>query len=108
MFLSPWLLELQTSTDAELSTGDGESGKFPGIYTRKDGSSYTWRREGATSTPGPQPAGKSSNCRPYPTISNGPAKFPPQKREAASSMQTVVARGEYTAQESSQSQVGQC
>ncbi|PWN53882.1 hypothetical protein IE53DRAFT_309429 [Violaceomyces palustris] len=61
---------------------DGESGAWPGVY-----SGSTWY-QGVKPTPKAQPAGKSSQCRSYPSISNGPAVKVPSKR----AMETVLAR----------------
>lgn len=57
---------------------DGQEGAWPGVY---NGSTFY---QGQKKTPGPQAAGKSSNCQSYASISNGAGV----KR----SMQTVVAR----------------
>jgi hypothetical protein len=61
---------------------DGTSGHYPGIY----GTSTFY--QGQKHTPAAQAPGKSSNCRDYSTIANGPAAKIPSKR----SMQTAVAR----------------
>ncbi|ETS61176.1 carbohydrate-binding module family 13 protein [Moesziomyces aphidis] len=62
---------------------DGIEGQWPGVY-----SGSTWY-QGVRPTPAAQPAGKSSNCRYYPSISNGPAIKTPSKRSV---MATQVKR----------------
>ena len=62
---------------------DGIEGQWPGVY-----SGSTWY-QGVKPTPPAQPAGASSNCRYYPSISNGPAIKTPSKRSV---MATQVKR----------------
>lgn len=61
---------------------DGLEGEWPGVY-----SGSTWY-QGVKPTPKAQKAGKSSNCRNYASISNGPAIKTPTKR----SLETQVVR----------------
>jgi hypothetical protein len=68
--------------DGTFEQCDGTEGDWPGVY---HGS--TWY-QGVKPTPNAQPAGKSSNCREYKSISNGPAVKIPSKR----GMETAVAR----------------
>ncbi|KAE8214978.1 hypothetical protein CF327_g1708 [Tilletia walkeri] len=64
----------------------GEDGQFPGWYRHKkvvDGttsisSSFFW--QGDPHTPAPHKPGKSSECKTYTTIKNGPAKVLPTAR----------------------------
>ncbi len=53
---------------------DGDNGGFPGIY----GTSTF--HQGQKPTPDPHPAPASSDCRHYPSVSNGPALKTPTKR----------------------------
>ncbi|PWZ01007.1 hypothetical protein BCV70DRAFT_159345 [Testicularia cyperi] len=62
---------------------DGTEGAWPGVY-----SGSTWY-QGVKPTPKAQAAGSSSNCRFYPSISNGPAVKTPSKRSV---MATQVRR----------------
>ncbi|KAL9935223.1 hypothetical protein V8E36_005571 [Tilletia maclaganii] len=48
----------------------GKEGSPPGIYTKKNGQVSTWH-QGIKPTPPAQPAGASSSCTRYATISNG-------------------------------------
>ncbi|EPQ31712.1 uncharacterized protein PFL1_01045 [Pseudozyma flocculosa PF-1] len=61
---------------------DGTQGQWPGVY-----GGSTWY-QGQNPTPAAQPAGQSSNCRYYPSISTGKAVKTPSKR----SIETQVKR----------------
>ncbi|CAO1639200.1 unnamed protein product [Sympodiomycopsis kandeliae] len=56
---------------------DADSGDWPGVY---HGSTFY---QGQKKTPGPQAAGKSSNCLPHATIKNSPAIATPYRRDVA-------------------------
>lgn len=68
---------------------DGTEGQWPGVY-----SGSTWY-QGVKPTPAAQPAGQSSNCRAYPSISNGPAAKLPSKRASFATMVPRAAELEF-------------
>jgi hypothetical protein len=64
---------------------DGTEGQWPGVY-----SGSTWY-QGQKPTPPAQKAGKSSNCRQYPTVSQGPAAVLPKRDVQATQVARAVA-----------------